>query len=137
MKVENAVIPSRDQLKAFGDDPHGKPICMVNMLKLKEKADYPEDHELHGADMTGAEAYALYAAGVRKLVEGLGGTMRFSGQVERLMLGEVEELWDIVAIVEYPTRAAMGEMIAMPEYMEISVHRSAGLAGQLNIECTE
>jgi hypothetical protein len=28
----------------------------------------------------------------------------------------------------------MLQMIQMPEYAEISVHRSAGLAGQLNIE---
>jgi hypothetical protein len=34
----------------------------------------------------------------------------------------------------YPSRAAMLEMIQMPEYGEISVHRTAGLAGQLNIE---
>ena len=58
-----------------------------------------------------------------------------SGEVERLMLGEVEELWDAVAIAKYPSRAAMGEMIGSPEYQAIEVHRSAGLAGQLNIEC--
>ena len=34
----------------------------------------------------------------------------------------------------YPSRAAMFEMIQLPEYAEISVHRTAGLAGQLNIE---
>ena len=50
------------------------------------------------------------------------------------MLGAVEELWDEVAIAMYPSRKAMLQMIQMPEYAEISVHRSAGLAGQLNIE---
>lgn len=50
------------------------------------------------------------------------------------MLGEVEELWDSVAIAQYPSRAAMLEMMQLQEYQEISVHRSAGLAGQLNIE---
>jgi uncharacterized protein (DUF1330 family) len=58
----------------------------------------------------------------------------FSGTVSRLMLGEVEELWDDVAIATYPSRAAMLEMASSPEYQEISVHREAGLAGQLNIE---
>lgn len=137
MKVENALTPTSEQLKQFGDDPHGKPISMVNLLKFKDKAEYPQDHELHGAGMTGAEAYALYGAEVSKIIDRLGGRMRFFGQVERLMLGAVEELWDVVAIAEYPTRAAMGEMIGSPEYQAIEVHRSAGLAGQLNIETTE
>ena len=34
----------------------------------------------------------------------------------------------------YPSRAAMLEMIQMPGYAKISVHRTAGLAGQMNIE---
>lgn len=135
MNYENAVVPTHEQLKGFADDPHGKPISMVNLLKFKEKADYPADHELHGKEMTGFEAYQLYAREVAKIVQGLGGEMLFSGQVERLMLGEVEELWDMVAIVKYPRRATLGEMIAMEEYQAISVHRDAGLAGQLNVEC--
>ena len=84
--------------------------------------------------MTGAEAYALYSRGVMKTLAKVGGKLVFSGEVSRLMLGEVEELWDSVAIAQYPSRAAMLEMMQLPEYQEISVHRSAGLAGQLNIE---
>ena len=61
----------------------------------------------------------------------------FSAEVDRLMLGEVEELWDTVAIAMYPSRKAMLEMMSSPEYQEIAVHRSAGLAGQLNIETVE
>ena len=136
MKVENALTPTDDQLKGFGDDPHGSPISMVNLLKFKGQAEYPEGHELRGSEMTGAEAYALYAGEVTKIIADLGGEMLYFGQVERLMLGEVEELWDVVAIVKYPSRAAMGEMIGSETYQAIEVHRSAGLAGQLNIECT-
>jgi len=53
------------------------------------------------------------------------------------MLGEVEELWDQVAIAQYPSRAAMLEMMQLPEYQAIHMHRDAGLAGQLNIETTD
>ena len=49
------------------------------------------------------------------------------------MLGEVEELWDMVALAQYPSRAAMMTMIQSPEYQAIEKHRVAGLAGQLNI----
>ena len=53
------------------------------------------------------------------------------------MLGEVEELWDKVAIALYPSRAAMMQMMQSPKMQEIGQHRAAGLAGQLNIECTD
>ena len=137
MKYENAVTPSDAQMKGFFENDHGKPISMVNLLKFKDKAEYPEDHELQGTDMTGAEAYAIYGAAVTKIVEGLGGEMRFFGHVQRLMLGEVEELWDQVAIAKYPSRQAMVDMMMSEEYNAIHMHRDAGLAGQLNIETTE
>ena len=53
------------------------------------------------------------------------------------MLGEVEELWDRVAIAMYPNRQAMIEMMQSAEYQAIHHHRDAGLAGQLNIETTD
>jgi uncharacterized protein (DUF1330 family) len=137
MKVENAVVPTEAQMKGFFENDHGKPISMVNLLKFKEKAEYPEDHELHGKEMSGAEAYAIYGAEVTKLVIGLGGEMRFFGEVQRLMLGEVEELWDQVAIATYPSRQAMVDMMMSEEYNAIHAHRDAGLAGQLNIETTD
>ena len=58
----------------------------------------------------------------------------FAADVERLMLGEVEELWDEVAIAMYPSRKAMLEMMQSPTMQEISTHRAAGLSGQLNLE---
>ena len=137
MKYENAVTPSDAQMRGFFENDHGKPISMVNLLKFKDKAEYPEGHELHGTDMSGAEAYAFYGMAVTKIITDLGGEMRFFGDVQRLMLGEVEELWDQVAIAKYPSRQAMVEMIMSEEYNAILAHRDAGLAGQLNIETLE
>jgi hypothetical protein len=54
--------------------------------------------------------------------------------VERLMLGEVEELWDLVALAVWPSRQVMLEVMQSGGMRDISVHRTAGLAGQLNIE---
>ena len=136
MNFENAVTVTPEQFKAFFETDHGKPIYMLNLLKFKAEADYPQDHELHGKDMTGAEAYALYAAEVTKILRGFGGDITFSGQVQRLVLGAVDELWDMVAIANYPSKKHMADMIVSPEYHAIEVHRDAGLAGQLNIETT-
>ena len=50
------------------------------------------------------------------------------------MIGEIDELWDLVAIAEYPNRASMLKMITSSDYLKSSVHREAALEGQLNIE---
>ena len=131
MEVHNAVTPTAAQIEGFRTPDATGPIFMVNLLKFKERAEYEDGRE---TPLSGREAYALYAAEVAKVITQVGGKLIFGANVERLMLGEVEELWDQIAIAMYPSRAAMFEMIQLPEYAEISVHRTAGLAGQLNIE---
>ena len=131
MKVENKVMPDEKQMEEFLEEGNDEPIFMVNLLKFKEKAEYPDKRE---TDLSGREAYAIYGAEVVKHLEKVGGKPIFGSDVIRLMLGEVEELWDQVAIAMYPNRKAMLKMISDPDYIESAQHRVAGLAGQLNIE---
>jgi len=131
MEYHNAVNPTDEQIQGLlapGDDG---PIYMVNLLKFRERAEYADGRE---DELSGREAYARYSEGVLQTLAAVGGCAVFAGDVTRLMLGEVEELWDEVAIAMYPNRAAMLEMIQNPAYQAIHVHREAGLAGQLNIE---
>jgi uncharacterized protein (DUF1330 family) len=131
MKVENKVMPNEKQMEEFLEEGHDEPIFMVNLLKFKEKAEYPDKRE---TNLTGREAYSIYGQEVVKHLEKVGGKPIFGSDVSRLMLGEVEELWDQVAIAMYPSRKAMLEMISDPDYIKSAQHRVAGLAGQLNIE---
>lgn len=131
MKVENAVIPNEEQLAGFLEGDTETPIKMVNLLTFKDKAEYADGRE---TNLSGKEAYEIYTTEVQGHLEKVGGKTIFFGEVQRLMLGEVEELWDWVAIAEYPSRKAMLEMIMNSEYQKSAEHRSAGLAGQLNIE---
>ncbi len=128
MNVTNQVHPSPEQAKAFFRGEEDGPMCMVNLLKFK--ATYADGSE---PELPGRDAYLRYGAGVQACLAAVGGKARFSGMVTDLMLGEVEELWDMVAIAEYPSRAAMLKMVQSPEYNAITKHRDAGLAGQLNI----
>jgi uncharacterized protein (DUF1330 family) len=133
MEVNNKVTPSEEQIKGFFAPGADDPIYMLNLLKFKDKAEYEDGRE---TELSGAQAYALYGAAVSKILVNLGGGGMFNAKVERLMLGEVEELWDSVAIAMYPSRQAMIEMMQSEEYQAIHHHRNAGLAGQLNIETT-
>jgi len=134
MEVHNAVSPTEAQIKEFFEPDAKAPIYMVNLLKFHEHAVYEDGRK---SALTGREAYGLYGEAVAQLIQQVGGQIGFSGEVSRLMLGKVESLWDEVAVAMYPSRAAMMEMIQLPEYTEISAHRTAGLAGQLNIETVD
>ncbi|MCL9997928.1 MAG: DUF1330 domain-containing protein [Erythrobacter sp.] len=132
MIVTNKLHPAPEQAMVFFAADDGEAMCMVNLLKFRDKAAYADGSE---PELSGREAYARYAAGVQACLAAVGGKVRFSGTVTGLLLGEVEELWDMVAIAEYPSRKAMLAMVQSPEYQAITKHRDAGLAGQLNI-CT-
>ena len=130
MEVTHAVYPPREQFEEFfatGDDV---PYVMVNLLKFRDKAVYEDDPSI---DVTGREAYEIYGEAVSRLVEAGGGRIVFDGNVTGMILGEVEEMWDVVALVEYPSKAAFMEMMMSPEWAAIERHRTAGLEGQLNI----
>ena len=132
MDVTNEVMPtSRERVGEMMEPGPAGPIFMVNLLKFKNKAEYEDGR---ATDLSGREAYQLYGSEVSKLIGDYGGEVTFVADVTFLALGQVEELWDEVAIAKYPNRAALFEMSSSPEWQAISVHRAAGLAGQLNIE---
>ena len=131
MKVENKVMPNEKQMEEFLEEGHDEPIFMVNLLKFKDRAEYPDKRE---SNLSGKEAFAIYSKEVVGHLEKVGGKPIFGSEVTRLMLGEVEDLWDQGAIAMYPNRKAMLKMISDPDYIKSAQHRVAGLAGQLNIE---
>lgn len=134
MEVKNSVIPNKDQMDEFLEGDIESPISMVNLLKFKEKAEYEDGRD---TNLSGKEAYMIYGMEVQEHLKKVGGEMVFGGEISRLMLGEVEDLWDNVAVARYPSRTAMLEMMMDPDYQESEKHRSAGLLGQLNIETKE
>jgi uncharacterized protein (DUF1330 family) len=132
MRFVNEVYPSSDaQRKAMMELGPKGPIVMVNLLKFKDRAAYEDGR---ATDLSGREAYALYGQAVVPLIEAVGGRLLFGADVNFLSLGQAEPLWDQVALAEYPDRAALVRMALSEAYQQIAVHRTAGLAGQLNIE---
>ena len=132
MEVTNEVLPtSPERIAQMMEPGPDGPIYMVNLLKFKEHAEYEDGRD---TDLSGRQAYQLYGSQVGKLITEYGGEITFAGDVTFLALGQVEELWDEIAIAKYPNRAALFQMSSSPEWQAIGIHRAAGLAGQLNIE---
>jgi uncharacterized protein (DUF1330 family) len=93
------------------------PVTMLNLLRFK-----PEG---------GRERYLEYGVAVTPLLEKAGGRVVFQGEASPVVLGE--ESWDLVLLVEYPTRGAFLEMIQSPEYQAIAHLRTEALSrGELH-----
>ena len=135
MEVINEVLPtSSERIKQMMEPGPEGPIYMINLLKFKEHAEYEDGRP---TQLTGYEAYQIYGKGVAQLLPKYGGEVFFMGDVTFLSLGQVEDLWDEVAIAKYPDRGSLVEMTSSEEWQALAVHRAAGLAGQLNIETVD
>ncbi|HVN85263.1 MAG TPA: DUF1330 domain-containing protein [Candidatus Binatia bacterium] len=130
MNVANRVYPTFEQIMPFANDPTPGPIAMVNLLKFHDTAQYQDGRPER---ISGREAYMRYIAEMGPIVEKAGGRFLFSGDVQGIVIGEVEEPWDAVGIAEYPSRAEFHRIATSPEVQAIGIHREAGLAGQLLI----
>ncbi|RYF93105.1 MAG: DUF1330 domain-containing protein [Caulobacteraceae bacterium] len=133
MNVENRVMPQQEQLAGLLGLGGDQPIQMLNLLKFHDTAQYDDPAE---PKISGREAYMRYGAPMSALVASKGGRIIFSSKIDHLVIGEVDELWDVAAIMEYPSRAAFVEIATSPEVAAMAVHRKAGLKGQLLIQCS-
>jgi uncharacterized protein (DUF1330 family) len=105
-------VPSPEGLAAFSKrTAEESPVTMLNLLAFNAGG--------------GRERYVEYGAAVAPLLEKAGGRVIFAGEASPAVIGG--ESWDLVALVEYPTRAAFLEMVGSPDYAEIAHLRTEAL----------
>ena len=122
------VDPSRENWQAFKDLPRDRPIHMLNLIKFRDLADYPEGHPNHGKGLTGRAAYAIYLEGFQRLVAGDGAAMVWEAQQECVVTGPADE-WDEVFVMGYPNSGVFMAMVKNEEYVrDVVPHRSAAVA---------
>ena len=122
------VDPDREAWEVFKSLPRDQPIQMLNLIRLKPKAEYPEDHPDHGKDLSGLEAYRAYGRTTAELFKRLGGRQVWVGKPQVMVTGPKTEKWDLAFIAEYPSSDAFIAMVRDPEYREFVKHRTAGVA---------
>lgn len=126
--MSDYIDPSRENWQAFKDLPRDRPIHMLNLIKLRELAEYPESHPNHGMGLTGREAYAIYKEGFQRIVAGDGAAMVWAPPFECVVTGPEDE-WDEVFVMGYPDSATFMQMVRNEEYIrEVVPHRSAAVA---------
>jgi len=97
---------------------------MLNLIRLRESALYPD-----GRKVTGAEAYAEYGTVSGPVFQRVGGEIIWRGEPQAMLIGPADRLWDIAFIARYPSASAFLEMVTDEFYQREAVpHRQAAVS---------
>ncbi|HBS49591.1 MAG TPA: DUF1330 domain-containing protein [Rhodobacteraceae bacterium] len=109
---------------AFRANDRPGPVHMLNLVRLRDRAEYED-----GRAASGAEAYAAYGDLSAPVLARVGGRIVWRGEMEQMLIGPgTGEDWDLCFIAEYPSAEAFASMLKDPEYREAMAHRQAGVA---------
>jgi uncharacterized protein (DUF1330 family) len=111
----SAIRPNTDQFAALATAAKSDdgPVVMVNLLKFKSGG--------------GAGEYGKYGDEATRMIGETGGRIIYSGRCEQVLIGDADESWDAVVLVEYPNRQAFIDMVSRKDYNEAHKHRESGL----------
>ncbi|MDP3895568.1 MAG: DUF1330 domain-containing protein [Mesorhizobium sp.] len=116
------IDPTRDAFGEFRRLPEEGRVHMLNLVRLRDRAAYPD-----GRAATGAEAYAAYGRESGPIFRRVGGKIAWSGDFRLMLIGPADERWDICFIAEYPNAAAFVEMVKDADYQKAVIHRQAAV----------
>lgn len=106
------VDPTGDDLKRFLAEDPGGPVVMLNLLKFGDG---------------GRASYGEYADGVRPFLAAVGAEVVYLGDCSTTLVAPTGHDYDAILLVRYPSRSAFCEMVANPEYQQITHLRSQAL----------
>lgn len=114
---------SDETWRAFRADNRPGAIHMLNLIRLRERAEYPD-----GRLATGLEAYAEYSRISAVPAQAFGMRIVWRGCFEMTLIGPEQEQWDICFVAEYPDVEAFVGLMRHPDYRAAMAHRQAGVA---------
>lgn len=121
------IDPSPENFQAFKDLPRDEPIHMLNLLRYRDHAEYPEGHEHHGNGWSGRRAYEEYGKTSGPIFSGVGGKIVWRGAFQTMVTGPDDKGWHDGFVAEYPNSGAFFQMIKNPDYKLAVVNRTAAL----------
>ena len=111
--MSNSVDPTGADLKRFLAEDEGGEIVMLNLLKMADG---------------GADSYRAYAAAIGPFLDQVGGEVVYAGRLGTALVAPSAHNWDAVLLVRYPNRAAFSQMVANPDYQQITHLRTEALS---------
>lgn len=126
--TDSYLHPGPDNMAAFMALPDDTPINMVNFLRYRDLAEYPDGHDHAGKGWSGRRAYEEYGRAIAVPFTKVGAKVIWRGAFQATTIGAADEVWDDLLVVEYPSAKAFLQMISDPEYQAGGVNRTAALA---------
>jgi uncharacterized protein (DUF1330 family) len=102
---------NKDQFKKLAENSNEEPFVMLNLLKFKKGG--------------GREAYFRYIKESGPFVTAVGAKVVYFGKPNELLQGE--EDWDLLMLVQYPSRKAFLKMTQNPDYLKVHEFRAEGV----------
>ena len=109
--MSSRIQTNQDQFAALAANENEAPFVMLNLLKFK------------GED--GRKAYFNYIKESGPYVAEVGAKVLYFGEANEMLTGN--ETWDVVMLVQYPSRAAFQKMINNPGYLKAHGSREEAL----------
>jgi uncharacterized protein (DUF1330 family) len=125
------IKPVRDQIVRLAESDEQGPVVMLNLLKFAKTSG-------DGADKSGAESYETYGEKMRDIMAERGIKLLWRGRADSVVIGDDEtDDWDMVLLVQYPSRKVFLEMAGSKDYEKVGEHRTSALVDSRLIACTE
>lgn len=103
-------------------------VVMLNLLRLREIADYSESPELAPDEqISGREAFQKYIDHTMPFLKESGGELILLGDGGKYFIGPREEQWDIAMLVRQSSIESFFAFAANSEYLVGVGHRSAAI----------
>lgn len=111
----------------FFGGPASGPIVMLNLLRFRETAVFPEG-KTPDAPMSGWEAYKEYMKYTAPFIEEVGSEVIFSGRADHFLIGPEAESWDMVLLVRHKSKEVFLQFAQHEGYLKTMYYRTAALA---------
>src|SRR5260221_10307860 len=105
------IDPTKEVFAQFRANDRPGPIHMLNLVRLREQAAYPD-----GRKASGAEAYAAYRRASGPVFERLRGRIVWQGRVGLVLVGPAGGRWGHGLVPQYPRAAGLSRTIRDPVY---------------------
>lgn len=120
------------EVRAFFESDDGRPFYMLNLMRFRDQAFYPEG--LHPEITSAAEAHAAYGRAVMPLLAARASYPVITAQQISLFGNSMAvgaEAFDTVALVRYRSRRDLLDMITSDAFKAGAVHKWAALDATL------
>lgn len=130
--ISGGVNPTIEQFEVFKSSPQHTKIHMFNLLKFVPEVSIKGLTKTNNKTTSGKSLYGeLYAPVACQCIFRLGGRIVAMGRYKFILIGQggdpAPDLWDEIAIAEYPGRSSFLRMLSNDLYQKAVVHREAAL----------